>query len=93
MDLDPLAPWRDRACFDAPGLAICARLHHLGLQPWRMDVASYRAAVEAAVAAGVELPVETRPVGPTPWDPALRDAVAEVGCIVHEERLLDDLLG
>lgn len=78
--------------FDAPGLAICARLHQIGLHPWKMDAASYRAAVDAAHSEGVELPPETRPVGPTPWDPSLQRAVHEVGRIVHEERLLDDLL-
>ena len=77
--------------FDAPGLAICARMHQLGLQPWRMDAHDYTAAVQAASTDGVELPAETRPIGATPWDPRLRDAMEELGRIVHEERLLDDL--
>lgn len=79
--------------FDAPGLAICARMHQLGLQPWRMDTDDYKAAVTAALADGVELPAETRPIGATPWDPGLQGAMEELGRIVHEERLLDDLLG
>ena len=64
----------------------------LGLQPWRMDTDDYETAVKAALADGVELPTETRPVGPTPWDPPLQVALTETGRIVHEERLLDDLL-
>jgi uncharacterized protein (TIGR02679 family) len=78
--------------FDVPGLAICARMRQIGLVPWRMDAAHYRTAVEAAAAAGVQLPIEGRPPGPTPWDPALQDAMQETGRIVHEERLLDDVL-
>ena len=79
--------------FDAPGLAICARMHHAGLHPWRMDTHHYEAAVEMALADGVVLPVETRRVGATPWDPALESAMERAGRIVHEERLLDDIFG
>jgi len=78
--------------FDVPGLAICARMHQIGLVPWRMDAADYRAAVEAAVAEGVLLPIEDRPPGPTPWDAALQNAMQETGRVVHEERLLEHLL-
>ena len=78
--------------FDTPGLAICARMQQLGLVPWRMTSDDYRAAVNAAVAAGVNLPLETRLPGSTPWDPSLAVALTEIGRIVHEERLLDELL-
>jgi uncharacterized protein (TIGR02679 family) len=78
--------------FDVPGLAICARMQQIGLVPWRMNASHYRAAVEAATADGVQLPIEDRPPGPTPWDPPLRSAMQETGRIVHEERLLDDVL-
>ncbi len=78
--------------FDVPGLAICARMRQIGLVPWRMDAAHYRAAVKAAAAVGVQLPIEDRPPGPTPWDPALQNAMQETGRVVHEERLLEDLL-
>ena len=78
--------------FDVPGLAICARMEQLGLSPWLMDSARYRAAVDSAAADGVDLPIETRTAGVTPWDPSLQDAVNAVRRIVHEERLLDDLL-
>ena len=78
--------------FDVPGLAICTRMQQIGLVPWRMDAAQYRAAVEAAAAAGVQLPIEDRLPGPTPWDPSLQHAMQETARIVHEERLLDDIL-
>lgn len=78
--------------FDVPGLAICARMEQLGLSPWLMDSARYRAAVDSAAADGVDLPIETRTAGVTPWDPSLQDAMNAVRRIVHEERLLDDLL-
>lgn len=78
--------------FDTPGLAICARMQQLGLLPWRMTADDYRAAVNAAVAEGVNLPLETRSPGSTPWDPSLAIALTEIGRIVHEERLLDELL-
>lgn len=78
--------------FDVPGLAICARMQRIGLRPWRMDAAHYRAAVEAASADGIDLPSEHRAAGATPWDPSLQRAIGEIGKIVHEERLLDDLL-
>lgn len=78
--------------FDSPGLAICARMYALGLEPWRMGEFDYRRAAEAAEADGVALPAETRRCGATPWDPPLAAAVRELGVIVHEERLLDDLL-
>ena len=78
--------------FDVPGLAICERMQRLGLRPWQMDAEHYRAAVAAASLEGVDLPHETRTVSSTPWDPRLADAMNELGRIVHEERLLDDLL-
>jgi hypothetical protein len=58
-----------------------------------MDTHHYEAAVEMALADGVVLPVETRRVGATPWDPALESAMERAGRIVHEERLLDDIFG
>lgn len=78
--------------FDTPGLAICARMQRLGLVPWRMTENDYRTAVNTALAQGVNLPLETRLPGSTPWDPSLAGAVTEIGRIVHEERLLDQLL-
>jgi uncharacterized protein (TIGR02679 family) len=78
--------------FDTAGLEICARMHARGLRPWRMSATDYLDALEAAKAGGVELPVETRPSGPTPWDPDLRLAFEAHRRIVHEERLLDRIV-
>ena len=78
--------------FDTAGLAICERMTRLGLVPWRMSARDYRAALAAADAAGARLPVDSRALGPTSWDPELRCAFAEERRIVHEERLLPGLL-
>jgi uncharacterized protein (TIGR02679 family) len=90
--LDSRAELRYHGDFDTPGLAICGRMMAMGLVPWRMTEADYRAAVEQAEREGVALPPETRPCGLTPWDPGLAQAMNELASIVHEERLLDDLL-
>ncbi|MPY95675.1 MAG: DUF2399 domain-containing protein [Acidimicrobiia bacterium] len=78
--------------FDAAGLAICGRMASAGCVPWQMGSADYLAAVAVAERDGVVLPVDDRPAPPTPWDPALRDAFDRCRRIVHEERLLGDLL-
>ena len=78
--------------FDSAGLAICARLHDLGLVPWRMGAADYLAAADDAARTGVTLPEDHRALPATPWDPALRAAFTERRVVVHEERLLDSLL-
>lgn len=78
--------------FDAAGLAICARMHALGLTPWRMGADDYLAAVDAAGADGVDLPRDHQPAPRTPWDPRLQRAFDSHRRIVHEERLLPGLL-
>jgi hypothetical protein len=78
--------------FDAAGLAICARMHAVGLTPWRMDADDYLAALDAADTDGVELPVDDAPAPPIPWHPALRDVFDRERRIVHEERLLATLI-
>lgn len=78
--------------FDAAGLAICGRMAGIGLVPWRMTAADYEAAVERACAARVTLSHEPAPAPPTPWDEALRIAFDRHRLVVHEERLLPDLL-
>ena len=78
--------------FDAAGLAICARMARLGLQPWRMGAADYLEALAAAKEAGVTLPVDERRAPPTPWDPELQSTFDEHRRIVHEERLLPGLM-
>lgn len=65
--------------------------HHrrrFGARPWRMDAGDYLAAVGDATAT-IE-PGTTVP--PTPWDPALADAVREHRRVVFEEQVVDDLL-
>ena len=79
--------------FDAAGISICRRMMEIGLVPWKMDTASYERAVAAAAAERVELPIDPSDPGPTPWDESLREAFQASRRVVHEERLLDELLG
>jgi uncharacterized protein (TIGR02679 family) len=90
--LDAGARLRYHGDFDAAGLAICARLHAMGLVPWRMDLVHYLDALATADAQGVELPSDPAAAPVTPWDPALQPAFDVHRRIVHEERLLDELL-
>jgi uncharacterized protein (TIGR02679 family) len=78
--------------FDTAGLGICGRMAQMGLVPWRMGQADYRHALQRAADQEVELPVEDRAPPATPWDPGLRDLFDRRRLIVHEERLLDELL-
>lgn len=78
--------------FDAAGLAICSRMHGLGLTPWRMGVDDYLAALDAADADGVDLPLDDAEAPPTPWHPPLRQVFDSHRRIVHEERLLPGLV-
>lgn len=78
--------------FDTAGLAICERLTRLGLVPWRMGGADYLAALAAADAEGATLPSEPRAPGPTPWDPHLQAAFGRERRIVHQERLIQQLI-
>lgn len=78
--------------FDAAGLAICARMAAAGCTPWRMAATDYRRAITDAARAGVDLPLDPSPCGPTPWDPDLRETFDRHRRIVHEERLLPELL-
>jgi uncharacterized protein (TIGR02679 family) len=90
--LDGGAVLRYHGDFDAAGLAICARMHAMGLIPWRMSTTDYRRAIADAEADGVELPVDPAFASPTPWDPSLATAFGERRLVVHEERLLPGLL-
>jgi uncharacterized protein (TIGR02679 family) len=78
--------------FDTAGLAICGRLHQVGLVPWRMTAVDYLAAVDGATQDGVALAQDHRAVPATPWDPELGVAFAQQRLVIHEERLLDTLL-
>jgi uncharacterized protein (TIGR02679 family) len=78
--------------FDAPGIAICARMHAAGIRPWRMTAADYTAALAHAEATGLALDVDTRDCVDTPWDRGLAASFRADGRIVHEELLTDQLL-
>ena len=78
--------------FDAPGIAICARMHAVGVRPWRMTAGDYAAALMYAEAADVALDVDTRVCVDTPWEPTLARAFRADGRIVHEELLAEELL-
>lgn len=74
---------------DPTGLVLTE--HHrrrFGAHPWRMGAADYLAAVdEAVVTIG-----ETATVPPTPWDPALAEAVRRHRRVVFEEQVVELLL-
>jgi uncharacterized protein (TIGR02679 family) len=78
--------------FDAAGLAMAARAAAMGCAPFRMTAEDYRAALAVASASGLELPHDTAPIPPTPWDAALASAFAKSRRVVHEERVMDDVL-
>ena len=85
---DAGAELRVHADFDIGGLRIAgAVIARTGALPWRFDSASYEHALTKP-----STPVVGQPP-PTPWDPSLQAAVAEHRRAVHEEALLDDLLG
>lgn len=56
--------------------------------PWHMTEAAYRIAARAD---GEAMPLVGRP-RPTPWEPALAQAMAEVGIAVYEEAVSDALM-
>lgn len=71
--------------FDWAGIRIATRLWYLfGFGPWRFGAADYRSAPAGRRLSG-------RSVA-TPWDPVLRLAMEELGCTVHEEAVLGELL-
>jgi uncharacterized protein (TIGR02679 family) len=76
--------------FDWPGMRIAAALlGRLPARPWRFRAADYLAAT-AARPNGLP-PLEGRP-SPTPWDPALTEAMTAAGLVVEEEAVLAELL-
>jgi uncharacterized protein (TIGR02679 family) len=78
--------------FDAPGLAMTGRARDAGCEPFRMSAPDYGDALAVASAQGVELPREPAAAPPTPWDLDLAVAFDEHRAIVHEERVMDDVL-
>lgn len=77
--------------FDTAGLALCARMARLGVQPWRMTAADYEDACDVAAASGVDLPLDDGSVPATPWDPHLQASFERRRQVIHEERLLPAL--
>ncbi|MEU6891122.1 TIGR02679 family protein [Streptomyces sp. NPDC046557] len=76
--------------FDWGGLRIAsALLRRVPWRPWRYMAADYRAA--AALAGPEGLPLAGRQAE-APWDPALAQALLELGVRVEEETVLDALL-
>ncbi len=90
--LDARTELRYHGDFDTAGLAICEHLVKLGLTPWRMNVADYRAALAVADAMGAVLPQDLYAPGATPWDPTLQQVFDRERRIVHQERLLPGLI-
>ena len=78
--------------FDASGLQICARMHRLGLVPWRMDSEAYLDALAEAESNGATLPTDTRRSPPTPWSSDMQHVFDKHRLVVHEERLIQSLL-
>jgi uncharacterized protein (TIGR02679 family) len=78
--------------FDAPGLAMAGRARDAGCEPFRMSARDYLDALADASAAEVELPRDSAAAPTTPWDPALAITFDERRAVVHEERMMDDVL-
>jgi uncharacterized protein (TIGR02679 family) len=80
--------------FDWAGIGIANRvITACGASPWRMAAEDYREALAVTVADGVEVVrLEGRPVVAA-WDPGLTPAMARAGAAVHEESMLDVLIG
>lgn len=90
--LETGAELRYHGDFDTAGLAICEHLAKLGLTPWRMNAADYRAALASADATGAVLPQDLHAPGATPWDPTLQQVFDRERRIIHQERLLPGLI-
>lgn len=78
--------------FDVPGLVMTGRAVDLGCVPFRMTAGAYLAALGAATEDGVELPLDAGQVPPTPWDAELARAFEGHRLVVHEERVMDEVL-
>jgi len=73
--------------FDWPGIAIASSvMSRHGAAPWRMGAADYLAAARTEFVALAGIP------RPTPWDPALADAMTATGKVVYEESVADTLI-
>ena len=79
--------------FDWAGVAIAGRMFALGCEPWRMSAQDYEDAVELAEPIAGDLPPLIGPTVATPWDRELAAAMTAIGRAVHEEALVEVLLG
>jgi uncharacterized protein (TIGR02679 family) len=76
------------ADFDVGGVRIAATvMHRCDAAPWRYDAAAYEAARSGPSSDLIGS------VAVTPWDPALRGAMVTHRRAVHEEAIIDVLLG
>jgi uncharacterized protein (TIGR02679 family) len=78
--------------FDAPGLAMAKRAYDMGCSPFHMSERAYLAALAVAATQGVVLPRESACTPPTAWDTRLASAFAVHRLVVHEERVMDEVL-
>jgi uncharacterized protein (TIGR02679 family) len=79
--------------FDWPGVRIAAGITaRFPAAPWRFRAADYLAAVNGVDGSRGRLPLLDGQPAPTPWDPALAEAMAQAGMVVEEEAVLADLL-
>jgi uncharacterized protein (TIGR02679 family) len=75
--------------FDWPGIAIAnSVIRRHNATPWRLSAADYREAVREDAD---HVKLSGRPQ-PTPWDPALADAMAAAARAVYEESVADPLI-
>ncbi len=75
--------------FDWGGVRIATTVFRLvDTSPWRFDETAYLAALDS----GHGSPLTTGLPADTPWDPRLREAIAQRGIRVEEEHLLDLLI-
>jgi uncharacterized protein (TIGR02679 family) len=75
--------------FDWPGIAIAASvISRHGARPWRMRAADYASGVRA----DADYVALSGPPQPTPWDPALAEAMTAAGRAVYEETVADALI-
>ena len=79
--------------FDTAGIAICRRMREFGCTPWMMDARAYEHAIDLAARRHVRLERDAKDCGPTPWDSALQAVYEERRLMVHEEFVLEDVLG
>jgi uncharacterized protein (TIGR02679 family) len=77
--------------FDWPGIRIATSIvSDLGAIPWRMGADDY---IDAVASVDGARPRLRGAAAATPWDPRLGAAMAQHGVVIHEEDVLEQLLG